>query len=172
MSTIVFFSLRTLHVLLAATWLGATAFASLLLLPAVTEAGAAGGQVMIGLHRKGFPAFFAAVGGITILTGIYLFWQFTGGFEPAISGSHANIAFSVGGLAGLIALIIGGAVVGRSSKKVVEALEQAAKTADAGQKATLMMTAKELTRKMTTSGTVVLVCQVVALILMATAHYI
>jgi hypothetical protein len=70
MSTILFFSLRTLHVLLAATWLGATAFASLLLLPAITQGRAAGGQVMIGLHRKGFPAFFAAVGGTTVLTGI------------------------------------------------------------------------------------------------------
>lgn len=158
--------------LLAATWLGATAFASLLLLPAVTEAGAAGGQVMIGLHRKGFPAFFAAVGGTTVLTGIYLFWHFTGGFGSAISASHAGIAFSAGGLAGLITLIIGGAVGGRSSKKVVEAMEQAAKTTDAAQKATLMMTAKELTQKMTTFGTVVLLCQVVALILMALAHYI
>jgi hypothetical protein len=79
---------------------------------------------------------------------------------------------SVGGLAGLIALIIGGAVVGRSSNKVVEAMERVAKTTDAGQKATLMITAKELTQKMTTFGTVVLLCRVVASILMAIAHYI
>ncbi len=172
MSTILFFSLRTLHVLLAATWLGATAFASLFLLPAVTEAGAASGQVMIELHRKGLPAFFAAAGGTTVLTGLYLFWHFTGGFEMAISGSHAGIAFSVGGLAGLIALIIGGAFVGRGLKKVVDVMEQAAKTTDASQKATLMMTATELTRKITTFATIVLLCQVVALILMAIAHYI
>src|SRR4029077_649715 len=129
MSTDLFLSLRTLHVLVAATWLGATAFVTLLLLPAMNEAGASGGQVMMGLHRKGLPAFFATVGGATVLTGIYLFWHFTGGFELAIIGSHAGIAFSVGGLAGLIALVIGGAVVGRSSKKAVEAMERAAKTA-------------------------------------------
>ena len=52
---------------------------------------------MIGLNRTGFPAFFAAVGGTTVLTGIYLFWQFTDGFRSAIGASHAGIASSVGG---------------------------------------------------------------------------
>jgi hypothetical protein len=39
MSTVLFLSLRSLHVPLAAAWIGATGFTSLLLTPAIIEAG-------------------------------------------------------------------------------------------------------------------------------------
>src|SRR5229473_268203 len=113
MSTVLFLTLRVIHVLLAAILIGATVFTSFLLMSAVEAAGPAGGQIMIGLNRKGITAFFGATGGITALTGIYLFWHFTGGFDPEISRSHAGMAYGIGGLAGLLAVIIGGAVVGR-----------------------------------------------------------
>src|SRR5712671_5221036 len=125
MSTVLFLTMRVLHVLLAAVWIGATVFMSFLLMPVAEAAGSAGGQIMIGLNRKGLNAFFAATGGITVLTGIYLFWRFTGGFDPEISRSHAGMAFSIGGVVGVLAVIIGGSVVGRSASKVVRLMEQA-----------------------------------------------
>lgn len=172
MSTVMFLSLRVLHVLLASLWIGATFFISAFLMPAVSDAGPAGGQVMIGLNRKGLVPFFAAIGGTTVLTGIYLFWRFTSGFDPALSGSRAGIAYSIGGLAGLVAAILGGAVVGRSSKKIVAVMEQASKTSDGPKKAALMQEAAGLRQTLTTFGAVVIVCQVIALVLMAVAHYI
>ena len=111
-STMVFLPIRVLHVLLAATWLGATVFTTFLLMPVVESMGAAGGQVMIGLNKRGLTAFFASMGGLTVLTGIYLYWRFTGGFDPAISRSNAGMAFGIGGVAGLLATIFGGAIVG------------------------------------------------------------
>ena len=127
--TMLFLSMRVLHVLLAAIWLGATFFVSFLLMPAVNTTGAAGGQVMISLNKRIVP-LFASLAGLTVLTGIYLYWRFTGGFDAAISRSNAGMAFGIGGVAGLLAAILGGSVVGRSSKKVVELMQQAATLPD------------------------------------------
>jgi hypothetical protein len=172
MGTFVFLTLRVVHVLFAAVWIGATVFTSFLLMPAVNAAGPAGGQVMAGLNRKGIVPFFASLGGITTLTGIYLYWRFTGGFDPAVSRSHAGMAFGMGGVAGIVAVIIGGAVVGRSSKRIVEVMEQASKTSEGPQKVALMQEAGVLRQRLETFGTVVLVCQLIALVLMAVGHYI
>jgi hypothetical protein len=171
MSTALFLTLRVLHVLLAAIWVGSTVFMTFLVMPAVDAAGPAGGQVMMGLNRRGLTAFFAALGGLTVLTGIYLFWRFTGGFDPEISRTHAGMAFGVGGLAGIIAVIIGGSVVGRSANKVMALMEQAMKMPD-GQRGPLMQQAEVLKQRMRSAGTIVIAMQVIALVLMALGHYI
>jgi hypothetical protein len=171
MSTVLFLTLRVVHVLLAAVWIGATVFTSMLLMPAVESAGPAGGQVMMGLGRRGITAFFGVVGGITTLTGIYLYWRFTGGFDPEVSRTNAGMAFGIGGVAGILATILGGAVVGRSSNKLLEIMGQVA-TAPEAQRAALMQQAGALRGRMKTFGTVVLLLQVTALALMAVGHYI
>jgi hypothetical protein len=171
MGTVLFLSLRVVHVLLAAAWIGATIFTSLLLMPVIESSGPTGGQIMLSLERKGMTAFFASIGGITVLTGFYLYWHFTGGFDPEVSRSNAGMAFGVGGLAGLIALIVGGAVIGRSSKRMVALMSQLPTAAEA-QKGALMQEAAMLRGRMKTFGMLVLLLQVVALVLMALAHYI
>src|SRR5215467_2277437 len=114
MGAAVFQSLRAVHVLLPAVGIGATVFTSILLMPGIEGWGAIGGQLMQNLEKKGMTPFFAALGGTTVLTGIYLYWHFTGGFDPEVSRSHAGMAFGIGGLCGLLAVIIGGSVIGRS----------------------------------------------------------
>src|SRR6478672_6532146 len=147
MGTVLFLTLRAAHVLLAAIWIGATVFTSVLLMPVIESSGPAGGQLMQGLERKGMTAFFAALGGTTVLTGIYLYWHFTGGFDPEISRSHAGMAFGIGGVAGLLALIIGGSVIGRSSRKMLGLMEQLPKAPEA-QKAALLQEAAMLRGRM------------------------
>jgi len=171
MGTALFLSLRAVHVLLAAVWVGATVFTSLLLMPVIEGSGPIGGQLMQGLEKRGMTAFFAAMGGTTVLTGIYLYWHFTGGFDPEISRSHAGMAFGIGGVCGLLAVIIGGSVIGRSSRKMLGVMEQLPKASDA-QKAALMQEAAMLRGRMKTFGTIVLLLQVVALLTMAVGHYI
>jgi hypothetical protein len=171
MGTALFLSLRVVHVLLAAVWVGATVFTSILLMPVIESSGPSGSQIMQSLERKGMTAFFGAMGGITVLTGIYLYWRFTGGFDPEISRSHAGMAFGIGGVAGLLAVIIGGSVIGRSSKKILALMEQLPKASDA-QKATLLQQADVLKARMKTFGALVLLLQVVALVTMALGHYI
>lgn len=171
MGTALFLSLRAAHVLLAAIWVGATVFTSILLMPVIEGSGPMGGQIMQGLEKKGMTAFFAVMGGTTVLTGIYLFWHFTGGFDPEISRSHAGMAFGIGGVCGLLAAIIGGSVIGRSSRKMLAVMEQMPK-ASAAQKAALMQEADALRGRMKTFGSLVLLLQVIALLTMALGHYV
>jgi hypothetical protein len=171
MGTVLFLTLRVVHVLLAAIWVGATVFTSMLLMPVVEAAGPVGGQVMMNLEKKGMTAFFASIGGTAVLTGFYLYWHFTGGFDPEISRSHAGMAFGIGGVAGLVALIIGGAVMGRASKRMLAVMGQMASASEA-QKGALLQEANTLRGKMKSFGRIVLLLQVVALVLMALGHYI
>jgi hypothetical protein len=171
MGTVLFLSMRALHVLLAAAWVGATIFTTFMLMPVIEGSGPLGGQIMQSLERKGMTAFFAALGGITVLTGIYLYWRFTGGFDPEVSRSNAGMAFGVGGVFGILAVVIGGAVIGRSSRKLLALMEQLPKASDA-QKGALMQEAAALRGRMKSFGMIVLLCQVAALLLMAVGHYI
>ena len=59
------------------------------------------------LTRRGFLPTLIAVGTVTVLTGIYLLWQLSGGFSGAFMGSRGGILLSSGGLAGIIALGVG-----------------------------------------------------------------
>ena len=171
LETMLFLSIRVLHVLLAGLWLGAVFFISTLLLPADDQAGPAGGQVMTVLVRRGLPAVMAALGGTVLVTGFYLFWRFTGGFDPAASASRAGMAFSTGALAGLIALIIGGSVVGRGAKKMAPLGEQAA-AAPEPQRGALMNDIAAIRARVVVSSRIVLVLLLVAMATMALGHYI
>lgn len=172
MSTGLYLTFRVIHVLLAALWIGATVFISYVLMPAIEASGAAGGQVMIGMSRRGLNAYMGAIGGLTVVTGIALFWRYTAGFDPALSGSRAGIAYSIGGLAGLLATIIGGAVVGRSAQKVVDIMQKAGPMAEGAERGRLMQEAAGLRRRLKTFGTVVILLQVTALVTMTIAHLI
>ena len=171
MGTVFFLTMRVLHVLLAAIWVGATVFTTFLLMPVIESSGPAGGQVMMGLNRRKLTPFFAAMGGSTVLTGIYLYWRFTGGFDPEVSRTNAGLAFGIGGVAGILAVIVGGSVVGRSANKLMTLMEQAMKLPEV-QRGPLMKEAESLRQRMKSAGSIVLVMQVIALILMALGHYI
>ena len=169
---LVFLGLRALHVLLAAIWIGSTVFVSYLLMPAMEQSGPAGGQVMMKINARGLTTYMAVLGGTTVLTGLYLYWRFTGGFGADVSSTHAGIAFGVGGAAGILAAIIGGSVVGRSANKLMEILEQAPRLPDGPEKGALLAQAATLQQRLKSGGSAVVVLQTIALLLMAVGHYI
>jgi len=171
MQTVVFLVLRASHVLLAALWFGSAVFISELLMPAIDASGPAGGQVMGNLNRR-ITVSLAILGGTTILTGIYLYWHFTGGFDPQVSATNAGRAFGIGGVAGLIAGIIGGSVVGRSANKLGPLMIQVASTTDGAKKTALLGEVGQLRQRIKSATRVVLLLQLVALVLMAVGHYI
>ena len=103
-ATIVFLGLRALHVLVAGIWIGSTTFLAVVLMPAIDAAGPAGGQVMLRLSTRN-TTYMTSLGVATILSGIHLLWRFTGGFDGGVLASHAGKAFSIGGAAGILAVI-------------------------------------------------------------------
>ena len=110
--------IRALHILVAAAWFGAAAFLTLFLMPALRQLGPQGGPVMAALTQRRFHVFMAANAMLTVLSGAWMYWQLTGGLQPEAVGSHDGLAYGMGGLAGLLAAVIGAAVVGRGSKQL------------------------------------------------------
>jgi uncharacterized membrane protein len=172
MNALMFLVLRAAHVLCAAVWIGSTFYIALLLAPAVEDAGPAGGQVMMGLDRHGLHRYMALVSLTTIVSGVYLLWRFTGGFDPAVVATHAGIVFGVGGGAGLLAGIIGATVVGRSGSQVVAIMKEAAGSTDGAARGALMQRAVGLRRRIKSGTRVIMVLQAIALTLMAVGHYV
>jgi uncharacterized membrane protein len=172
MSFFFFLAMRIFHILVAAVWLGAVAFVSALLMPAIQQAGSAGGEVMARLMRRGLHTFMAVLGGTTILSGIWLYWRYTGGFNSTETSSHGGLAFGIGGVAGLLAGIIGGSVVGRSVKRAVALAEQAAGTSNEAERTTLLDTAAGLRARAAAASRFVLVLLVIAMVFMSAGHYV
>jgi|SRR5215471_7074305 len=170
-ASLIYLSARVLHVLFAAVWVGATAFIYVILMPALEQLGPTSDSVLIALTRQRIHVFIGIIGGITVLTGLWLLWRFTGGFDPAASGTVASRVFSTGGLAGIIALIIGGSVVGRGMRKMTD-LATRMKAAGVAEHASLAAQAAAVRRRTSTAGKIVLALQIVALVCMAIGHYI
>ena len=157
-STLVFLLLRVVHVLLAAVWIGMTTFVVFLLMPTIKESGPGGAPLAQAMLRRGLHIYMASLGGTVVLTGFYLYWRFTGGFDPALSATRGAMMFGTGGIAGTLALILGGAVVGKNAKKMATATSPAEFAA--------------YRDKATTFGHIVLILQVIAIAAMALGHYV
>jgi hypothetical protein len=165
-ASLLFLVSRTLHVLLAAIWVGSTVFITFMLMPALENLGPTGGQVMQRMNKGGLNAFMGAIGGLTAVTGVYLLWR------VSAAGGRTAMIFGIGGVAGLAATILGGAVVGRAAQTAVTLMEQIATTPDGPTKNALMLKVAAARGRMKSGGMVVLVLQIIALILMSIGHYV
>jgi len=172
LNTMMFLGLRVLHVLCAATWIGSTAFMALMLVPAVEGAGPSGGQVMARLDGRGYHAYMAVLSFTTVLTGLYLIWRFTGGFDADVAATHASIAFGIGGAAGILALILGAVVVGRGAKQAADIMGRATTMPDGPAKGSLIQQATAARRRVKAGVKVVMALQAAALVLMTVGHYV
>lgn len=170
--TAMFLSMRALHVVCAALWLGSTTMLGLFVMPAIDRLGANAGAVLTNLQRTGLNAFMGSIGGLTVLSGFYLYWHFTAGFDPTISGSAEGICFGIGGLLGLASAIVGGSVVGRGARTLAATAATLATTTDQATRTELLADMQRLGARVQTFGHVVMAMLVIATILMTVAHYV
>ena len=170
MNALLFLALRAAHVFLAAVWIGSTVFVSALMMPAVEAAGPSGNQLLVRMNRRGMHAYMAVLGATTVLTGLYLLWHFTGGFDASVTTSHAGLAFAVGGASGVLAGIVGGAVVGRSAARIGSMMKDA--PPDSPPSASTLQQIMNLRHTMKIGTRAVIALQSIALVLMAVGHYV
>jgi len=112
--------LRAAHIVAAALWVGAGALLTLIIMPSIRSAGAAGGAVIAESMRRGMGIFMPSVAGTTILTGLLLYWIWFGARGAGASFGAGGIMLLVGALAGVAAAIMGGAILGRTSAELAE----------------------------------------------------
>src|SRR5512141_1647166 len=113
-----FLSLRSLHILAAALWVGAASFISLILLPAL---GRGAPEIIAKLARARLHMYMAGAAMTTVLSGLFLYWYVfsAGGF-----GTRAALAFAIAGAFGLTAVVIGRGIVGKSAARIAALFEQ------------------------------------------------
>jgi len=116
--TVTVLTIRVLHVLLGALWVGAVTFVAAFLDPTAREMGPEGGRMMGILQRRGFQRTVLILAVLTVLTGLWLLWHLSGGFSSSFMGSRSGIVLSTGGLLGIIALTIGGHVITPTGKRL------------------------------------------------------
>jgi len=164
--------LRFFHVVSGILWVGGVVTATGFILPAIQATGPAGGSVMryLLLNTK-FGGYFPSLGGLTVLSGLWMFWHDGTASNGTFYSSNQGITISIGALGGIIALIVGGALVGRSFGqigKILRAIDAAGGQPTAEQGA--QMTA--LRAKMATGSKIVLPSLLVAATAMAIARYV
>ena len=170
--TLLFLTIRAVHVLLAAVWLGSVALMVFFVMPAIQETGPSAGPVMGTIARRGLNGFMGALGGTTALTGIYLYWRLTGHFDPALSASRAAMVFGTGGISGILSVIMGGAVVGRSLAKMGALGGKAMALPEGPERSALMAQSTAARDRGIAGARIVLALQIVALVCMAIGHYV
>jgi uncharacterized membrane protein len=108
--------LRVVHVGSAMAWFGGAVVGSFFLFPAAQALGPAGQPFMDHLmNRRRMGVFFPIVAALTILSGAFLYWRDSGGFAASWISSPTGLAFTIGGLAAIVAFVGGLVLIGPSA---------------------------------------------------------
>jgi hypothetical protein len=105
--------LRVAHVGSAMIWFGGAIVGSFFLQPTAKALGSAGQPFMDHLMNRGkMGIFFPIVAAVTILSGAALFWRDSAGLDAAWISSPTGLAYAIGGLAAIVALVGGLVLIG------------------------------------------------------------
>ena len=107
--------LRIVHVGSAMTWFGGAIVGGFFLTPTAKALGQAGQPFMEHLMmRRRMGIFFPIVAALAVLSGAVLYWRDSGGLQAAWITSPTGLAFTIGGLAAIVAFVMGFILVGPS----------------------------------------------------------
>lgn len=156
--------LRLVHIVGGVIWVGALVFIATFLGPSVRDAGPEGGKVMAQLQRRHLLEIIPAIAVLTVLSGLWLYWRFTGGFDPQASRSPAAMTYGVGGVLAIVALGLGLGVL----RPTMQRVGLLAQHADPQQAPEL----QRLRKRGAKTGQVIAVLLLLAAACMAVARYI
>lgn len=162
--------LRLVHIGLGAFWVGTMIFNAFFLVPSMLEAGPDGMKVAAGLARRRFLDIMPPVAGLTILSGIGLYWKASVGFQPAYMRSSVGMTYGVGALAALIAFVLG-IVIMRPAMLKAAAISQAAASAAPEARVAKLAEAAALRQRGADAGKFIAVLLMVAVAAMAIGRY-
>jgi uncharacterized membrane protein len=118
-ATLVITLLRIIHIFGAVTWIGGAIFMASVLGPTVRAAGPEGGRFMMRMASFGQLSRVLTIASIsTVTAGLLLYYYFSGGLQATWISSAHGITLTVGGIVGILALLHGIFVSGRSAAKM------------------------------------------------------
>jgi hypothetical protein len=132
--------LRIVHIGSAMIWFGGAIISILFLDPTARALGPAAAPFMESLMRRGVGILFPVAAALTIVSGAALYWRDSGGLQAAWITSPSGLAFTIGGIAAIIAFVGGMILIGPSVAEqtaVQKELAASGGVPDAGQQARL-----------------------------------
>ena len=112
-------TLRLVHIVVGALWVGTAVFTAVFLIPSIRALGPAGGPVMYQIAQvRKLPAYFLGAGILTVLSGIGLYSKASGGFSNQWMQSGPGMTFGIGAVFALLAMTVGMAVAAPTAKRL------------------------------------------------------
>lgn len=163
--------LRLLHIVGGVFWAGAVFLMVGFIFPSVRDAGPGGALFMQRIQRRRLPVFMNGAAGLTMLSGLILYGRAIALTDGAWARTSSAMVFGIGGVATILAAIIGGALVSRSGVrlgKLGEAIQASGHPPSPDQAAEMSALQAKMGRGMRIVASLLLV----AVVAMATARYV
>lgn len=164
-------ALRWIHVVAGSLWVGAAVFVAFVLQPAIEDAGPGAAPIMPALRRRGLMTVLPLLALATILSGMGLFWLVGGGDLQGFLGSTTGLTLGFGGVAALLAFLIG-VLVMRPSMMGAASIFQSLASAPAAEQAGRLAAATELRSRGAQASRYVGILVLLATTAMALARYL
>lgn len=164
--------LRLVHVVCGALWVGMVFLSTFFLLPAVEDAGPDGGKVVAAMQRRGLMTVIPILAIGALVSGIWLYLRASAGMPAEFGRSRMGMAFGLGGLAAIVAWLLG-MVVARPSMMRAMALPQSlGSSTSAEERQRVMNEVQRLRARSAASGRMTAYLLVFAVAAMAVARYL
>jgi hypothetical protein len=164
--------LRMFHILLGVFWAGTIFFLVLFLGPSLRAAGPDGAPVMRELLRRRFLDVMPVVAGLTIVTGLILYWSLSGGMAVGWMRSPFGLSLTVGGVASVLAFIIGVSGVRADTLRAAGMTAALASALDDQERERMQAEIQRLRKRSATSARWVARLLIIAVATMAVARYV
>ena len=123
--------LRLLHIVGGVLWVGMFFLMMIFIMPAIQEAGPAGGTIVQGLQRRKLLVVMPVTAIVTLLSGLWLFWVVSRGFDPTYMRSPMGRMLGVGAASAIIAFVVGIAIYRPAMMRAAALAEQLSKASEA-----------------------------------------
>lgn len=164
--------LRLIHVTFGAIWVGMVVFATFFMMPAVQEVGPDGGKVMAAIQRRGLMTFMPILALGALISGIWLYLRDAAGMHAEFARSPVGMAFGLGGLAAILAWLLGVAVLRPSMLKAMALTQSLGPSTSADDRQRVMAEAQRLRLRAAASGRATAYLLLFAVAAMAVARYL
>jgi uncharacterized membrane protein len=163
--------LRVAHVVGAIFWAGSILFVVDFLQPALRAAGPDGMKVLVALRRRRYFEALPLFALLTLASGFALNYRDFHRFHPGPGAGGAELAYGLGALASVVAVVIGLAVMRPSVVRLAD-LSAEWLAAPAERRAALDGEIGRLRARGKLAGRLVVVCLTIAMVTMAIARYL
>jgi hypothetical protein len=164
--------LRFVHVVAGAIWVGMVVFATFFLMPAIQEAGPDGGKVMAAVQRRGLMTVMPILALGALISGIWLYIRAGAGMPAEFGRSPVGMAFGLGGLAAIVAWVLGVAVLRPSMLKAMALGQSLGPSVSAEERQRVMGEAQRLRERAAAAGRATAYLLLFSVAAMAVARYL